>query len=76
MSGYIDDMCVNRDMDPHRTTFLQKPFTPDILLRTVRALLDSSAMGAGLSQESSSSSGAIPKHALRSGRGIVPTDGF
>ena len=47
MSGYLDDICVNSGMDPHRTTFLQKPFTPDLLLRTVRALLDSSAPGTG-----------------------------
>ena len=45
MSGYLDDISVNSGMDPHRTTFLQKPFTPDLLLRTVRALLDSSASG-------------------------------
>ena len=45
MSGYLDDISVNRGMDPHRTTFLQKPFTPDLLLRTVRALLDSSSSG-------------------------------
>ena len=47
MSGYLDDISVNSGMDPHRTTFLQKPFTPDILLRTVRALLDSSAPATG-----------------------------
>ena len=47
MSGYLDDISVNSGMDPHRTTFLQKPFTPDLLLRTVRALLDSSASGTG-----------------------------
>jgi len=47
MSGYLDDICVNSGMDPHRTTFLQKPFTPDLLLRTVRALLDSSSPAMG-----------------------------
>ena len=47
MSGYLDDISVNSGMDPHRTTFLQKPFTPDLLLRTVRALLDSSASATG-----------------------------
>jgi signal transduction histidine kinase len=46
MSGYLDDICVSRGMDPHRTTFLQKPFTPDVLLRAVRGLLDSSAASA------------------------------
>lgn len=61
MSGYLDDICVNRGMDPHRTTFLQKPFTPDVLLRTVRALLDSSASGTGPSREPSSVSGTLPR---------------
>ena len=55
MSGYLDDISVNRGMDPHRTTFLQKPFTPDLLLRTVRALLDSSSSGSGPAHQSSSS---------------------
>ena len=55
MSGYLDDISVNRGMDPHRTTFLQKPFTPDLLLRTVRALLDSSSSGSGPTHQSSSS---------------------
>jgi DNA-binding response OmpR family regulator len=50
MSGYLDDICVNSGMDPHRTTFLQKPFTPDVLLRTVRALLDSSSPAMGQTQ--------------------------
>lgn len=66
MSGYLDDICVNRGMDPHRTTFLQKPFTPDVLLRTVRALLDSSAPGTGPSREPPSPSGAFPRIARAS----------
>ncbi len=66
MSGYLDDICVNRGMDPHRTTFLQKPFTPDILLRTVRALLDSSAPGPGTSREPSAPYGAAPRSARAS----------
>jgi CheY-like chemotaxis protein len=53
MSGYLDDICVSSGMDPHRTTFLQKPFTPDLLLRTVRALLDSSSSGTGQAQHQS-----------------------
>lgn len=64
ISGYLDDISVNRGMDPHRTTFLQKPFTPDLLLRTVRALLDSSSPGSGPERQSSSS--CIPT--LRSAR--------
>jgi len=53
MSGYLDDISVNRGMNPHRTTFLQKPFTPAVLLRTIRALLDSSAPGTVNAQHSS-----------------------
>jgi two-component system cell cycle sensor histidine kinase/response regulator CckA len=55
MSGYLDDISVNQGMDPHRTTFLQKPFTPDLLLRTVRALLDSTSTGSSSGRQSSSS---------------------
>lgn len=60
MSGYLDDISVNRGMDPHRTTFLQKPFTPDVLARTVRALLDSSAPATDSSQYPSSPSDPAP----------------
>ncbi len=64
MSGYLDDISVNSGMDPHRTTFLQKPFTPDLLLRTVRALLDSSAAGTGSIHLQASP----PSHSPRSAR--------
>ena len=64
MSGYLDDISVNSGMDPHRTTFLQKPFTPDLLLRTVRALLDSSASGTGLAHVQTSP----PNHTSRTAR--------
>lgn len=57
MSGYLDDITVHRGMDPHRTTFLQKPFTTEVLTRTVRALLDSSAPGTDGAQDSSPPSG-------------------
>ncbi len=40
MSGYLDDVGVGSDMDEHKTAFLQKPFTPEVLARTVRNLLD------------------------------------
>lgn len=66
MSGYLDDISVNRGMDPHRTTFLQKPFTPDVLARTVRALLDSSALGTDGSQYPSSPSDPAPRIARAS----------
>ena len=55
MSSYLDDISVNSGMDPHRTTILQKPFTPDLLLRTVRALLDSSSPSSDLSRQAPSS---------------------
>ena len=64
MSGYLDDICVNSGMDPHRTTFLQKPFTPDLLLRTVRALLDSSSSGTGPAHLQT----PLPSHAPRTAR--------
>lgn len=64
MSGYLDDISVNSGMDPHRTTFLQKPFTPDLLLRTVRALLDSSASGTGSAHVQTSP----PNHTSRTAR--------
>lgn len=64
MSGYLDDISVNSGMDPHRTTFLQKPFTPDLLLRTVRALLDSSAPGTGPAHVQTSP----PNHTSRTAR--------
>ncbi len=40
MSGYLDDIGVGSDMDERKTAFLQKPFTPEVLARTVRDLLD------------------------------------
>ncbi len=66
MSGYLDDICVNSGMDPHRTTFLQKPFTPDLLLRTVRALLDSSASGTGPAHHQPPLPGQAPRTAQAS----------
>lgn len=59
ISGYLDDMFVNRGMDPQRTTFLQKPFTSDVLVRMVRALLDSSTSGARTFRQSSSPSDSV-----------------
>ncbi|HET9963381.1 MAG TPA: response regulator [Nitrospiraceae bacterium] len=40
MSGYLDDISLSAGLDAHRTAFLQKPFTPDVLTQTVRELLD------------------------------------
>lgn len=40
LSGYTEDMIGHYGGLPGRASFLQKPFTPDVLTRTVRATLD------------------------------------
>jgi YesN/AraC family two-component response regulator len=40
MSGYLDDVGLGAGLDTGRTGFLQKPFTPDQLAKTVREVLD------------------------------------
>ncbi|MBV9773758.1 MAG: PAS domain S-box protein [Gemmatimonadetes bacterium] len=40
MSGYTEDETVRRGVSGLRTTFLEKPFTPDVLVRKVREVLD------------------------------------
>jgi len=40
MSGYTDETVVERARFPAGAAFLQKPFTPDVLARRVRDLLD------------------------------------
>lgn len=42
MSGYTDDAAVQRSLVARGAAYLQKPFTPDALLRRVREILDSS----------------------------------
>ena len=42
MSGYTDDQVLVQDAAA-APSFLQKPFTPDVLARTVRAVLDSAS---------------------------------
>ncbi|MDY7040589.1 MAG: ATP-binding protein, partial [Chloroflexota bacterium] len=39
-SGYTDDAIVHRDVFERDTAFLQKPFTPEALMRKVREVLD------------------------------------
>jgi two-component system cell cycle sensor histidine kinase/response regulator CckA len=43
MSGYLDDVTANAGLEQRQTAFLQKPFTPDVLARSVRQLLDTPA---------------------------------
>ncbi len=40
MSGYTDNVPVAKDLDSARASFLQKPFTPDVLGCKIRELLD------------------------------------
>jgi signal transduction histidine kinase len=41
MSGYTDDVGILAGQEDGTTSFLQKPFTPEVLAQTVRQLLDS-----------------------------------
>ena len=40
MSGYMDDLGVMTGQEEGMSSFLQKPFTPEVLARAVRSLLD------------------------------------
>lgn len=44
MSGYTDNALIHSGSLPQGTAFLQKPFTPDIVLRRVREVLDETAV--------------------------------
>jgi CheY-like chemotaxis protein len=40
MSGYTDDVIVHHGVLDEETEFIQKPFTPDVLARKIREVLD------------------------------------
>ncbi|HSQ90818.1 MAG TPA: response regulator [Nitrospiraceae bacterium] len=43
MSGYMDDVGIMAGQEEGTSSFLQKPFTPEVLARAVRNLLDANA---------------------------------
>ena len=43
MSGYPEDEVVRRGLLEEHRLFIQKPFTPSVLVETVRRLLDATA---------------------------------
>jgi DNA-binding NarL/FixJ family response regulator len=45
MSGYIGDDIVRQGIQEQEVPFLQKPFTPLVLTRRVREVLDGSRVG-------------------------------
>jgi two-component system cell cycle sensor histidine kinase/response regulator CckA len=51
MSGYLDDVGIMAGQEEGTSSFLQKPFTPEVLARAVRSLLDANipSDGAGIS---------------------------
>ena len=57
MSGYMDDVGIMAGQEEGTSSFLQKPFTPEVLARAVRNLLDADAP----SDKAAVSSSTLPK---------------
>ena len=60
ISGYIDDLGIMAGQEEGATSFLQKPFTPEVLAGAVRKLLD-----ANLSPDRVDTSPSMPSKSLR-----------
>ncbi len=60
MSGYADRAAVHHAKIPEGAPFLQKPFTPDVLARKIRELLDSKGRESGSGQGPGANAGERP----------------
>jgi DNA-binding response OmpR family regulator len=60
MSGYMDDVGMMAGQEEGTSSFLQKPFTPEVLARAVRNLLDAN-MSSGKAGASPSAPQPIPR---------------
>ena len=60
ISGYMDDIGIMAGQEEGTSSFLQKPFTPEVLARAVRNLLDVSTPSARTGAASSSTSQKTP----------------
>jgi signal transduction histidine kinase len=61
ISGYMDDVGIMAGQEEGTSSFLQKPFTPEVLARAVRNLLDVSTPSARTGAASSSTSQKTPR---------------
>ena len=61
ISGYMDDVGIMAGQEEGTSSFLQKPFTPEVLSRAVRNLLDVSTPSARTGAASSSASQKTPR---------------
>jgi CheY-like chemotaxis protein len=61
ISGYMDDIGIMAGQEEGTSSFLQKPFTPEVLARAVRSLLDVSAPSARTGAAASSTPQKTPR---------------
>ncbi|MEP6960413.1 MAG: response regulator [Nitrospirota bacterium] len=61
ISGYMDDVGIMAGQEEDTSSFLQKPFTPEVLARAVRNLLDVSTPSARTSAASPSTPSKAPR---------------
>jgi len=61
ISGYMDDIGIMAGQEEGTSSFLQKPFTPEVLARAVRSLLDGSTPSARTGTTASSTLQKTPR---------------